>query len=338
MFRIVAIVILSAATVLAAAGWALSYSKKPLVISRSSGGSTCNRGWCYCLGNTPVTYDTQVLEITSRSGTIEGIANIGPNLVRWLPAPIDLGKANGNHLSYAELMPPGGGRLSGLLTFRFPLWIPILVFGSYPVAAFVRRVVIPNHRRRAGQCIACGYSLIGNESGTCPECGQTVTHPKRKSKFRFAAVVMLSVLMTLTAAGWALSFRQTAGHRSGQVGGHTCGLGWCIHRTYRDSDSAVKPWLKIVGLRGEFDGYFRIGEGLTNWLPLHIGYGRYGGEGSRFIYEKIDPPGGARSYGQILVRFPFWMAFLLFGCYPAFGLIMWVSILLRRRRAGKCVA
>jgi hypothetical protein len=31
-------------------------------------------------------------------------------------------------------------------------------------------------RRELGQCVMCGYSLIGNVSGTCPECGTATTY------------------------------------------------------------------------------------------------------------------------------------------------------------------
>jgi predicted RNA-binding Zn-ribbon protein involved in translation (DUF1610 family) len=29
-------------------------------------------------------------------------------------------------------------------------------------------------RKEKGQCLACGYDLTGNVSGTCPECGEKV--------------------------------------------------------------------------------------------------------------------------------------------------------------------
>jgi hypothetical protein len=32
------------------------------------------------------------------------------------------------------------------------------------------------HRRSAGLCLACGYALRGNLSGTCPECGVRFSH------------------------------------------------------------------------------------------------------------------------------------------------------------------
>ncbi len=31
-------------------------------------------------------------------------------------------------------------------------------------------------RRRRGRCVACGYDLRGNVSGTCPECGRRTSH------------------------------------------------------------------------------------------------------------------------------------------------------------------
>lgn len=29
-------------------------------------------------------------------------------------------------------------------------------------------------RRANGQCVECGYSLTGNRSGVCPECGRRI--------------------------------------------------------------------------------------------------------------------------------------------------------------------
>lgn len=37
----------------------------------------------------------------------------------------------------------------------------------------IAREVVLEMRRR-GLCLACGYNLTGNISGTCPECGQNV--------------------------------------------------------------------------------------------------------------------------------------------------------------------
>ena len=34
--------------------------------------------------------------------------------------------------------------------------------------------ILANRRRKRGQCLSCGYSLTGNESGVCPECGRKI--------------------------------------------------------------------------------------------------------------------------------------------------------------------
>jgi hypothetical protein len=62
-----------------------------------------------------------------------------------------------------------------------PLWVPASVFLSIAVAIrlaprFLRK------SRFAGLCLACGYNLTGNTSGTCPECGTPVPkEPNEKS-------------------------------------------------------------------------------------------------------------------------------------------------------------
>jgi hypothetical protein len=50
-----------------------------------------------------------------------------------------------------------------------PMWIPFLTFGGPTAFLFWRdrRRIPPGHCR-------CGYSLTGNTSGVCPECGEKV--------------------------------------------------------------------------------------------------------------------------------------------------------------------
>jgi len=50
-----------------------------------------------------------------------------------------------------------------------PLWIPPFLFGI-PTYMLWRR-----HRRYPTRhCQSCGYDLMGNESGVCPECGREI--------------------------------------------------------------------------------------------------------------------------------------------------------------------
>jgi hypothetical protein len=59
---------------------------------------------------------------------------------------------------------------SHLAEVNVPLWMPVLALSVLP---FVR--VLQGFRRvRSGCCLTCGYSLTGNTSGVCPECGTPV--------------------------------------------------------------------------------------------------------------------------------------------------------------------
>lgn len=49
-----------------------------------------------------------------------------------------------------------------------PLWIPLLLLTLFAGLRVRWRPVPPGH------CTHCGYSLIGNTSGVCPECGTAV--------------------------------------------------------------------------------------------------------------------------------------------------------------------
>ncbi len=64
---------------------------------------------------------------------------------------------------------------SGSWCLVVPLWCLFLLFGAYPTYACLRGPVLRSWRRRRGLCVGCSYDLTGNESGTCPECGEGVS-------------------------------------------------------------------------------------------------------------------------------------------------------------------
>jgi hypothetical protein len=56
----------------------------------------------------------------------------------------------------------------------FPVWLPIFIFGFLPLMSLLVGPVRARRRRRKGLCTGCAYSLTGNTSGVCPECGRAV--------------------------------------------------------------------------------------------------------------------------------------------------------------------
>jgi hypothetical protein len=81
-------------------------------------------------------------------------------------------------LSHVDLL---RGRTLGFSTTRkgpyrftwiiFPLWLPTLALIGTGVAALFVGPIRKMYRARIGCCTECGYSLQGNKSGRCPECG-----------------------------------------------------------------------------------------------------------------------------------------------------------------------
>lgn len=61
-----------------------------------------------------------------------------------------------------------------------PLWLPMLVFGIWPLIVFARKLSRDQLRRTGQACFSCSYDLRGNESGRCPECGVVVSSKDEK--------------------------------------------------------------------------------------------------------------------------------------------------------------
>jgi hypothetical protein len=69
--------------------------------------------------------------------------------------------------------PPRAKELPSWWAVGVPFWVIVPVLVVLPLRKFVKYVVRWRRRRRGG-CTACGYSLTGNTSGTCPECGSMI--------------------------------------------------------------------------------------------------------------------------------------------------------------------
>ena len=66
-----------------------------------------------------------------------------------------------------------GGR-GGLRVFVFSYRLLALELFAIPLFWFLVWLHFWRRRHRPGYCSACGYNLLGNTSGTCPECGKPV--------------------------------------------------------------------------------------------------------------------------------------------------------------------
>jgi len=58
--------------------------------------------------------------------------------------------------------------------FSLPLYIPLIVFAILPLWRLFQSWFRPPP---PGHCRRCGYDLTGNQSGICPECGQSAGIP-----------------------------------------------------------------------------------------------------------------------------------------------------------------
>jgi len=93
-----------------------------------------------------------------------------------------------HHMAYPNPPPPSWSALyrfarrftTKSIEVEFPHWFPAGLLG---VLAYVlgRPFVRACYRRRHNICVKCGYSLEGNVSGTCPECGTIVQKPSTEA-------------------------------------------------------------------------------------------------------------------------------------------------------------
>ncbi len=57
---------------------------------------------------------------------------------------------------------------------RTPGWLSPIVLCGFGA------LLLPRRRRNVTRCLSCGYSLIGNVSGRCPECGEAIRRDRER--------------------------------------------------------------------------------------------------------------------------------------------------------------
>lgn len=78
--------------------------------------------------------------------------------------------------SSPDLAPSWIWRLSSQFgtRIRFPVWVPLILFLTYPALASICRPLQTRRRRKRNRCVKCGYDLTGLPEPRCPECGATL--------------------------------------------------------------------------------------------------------------------------------------------------------------------
>lgn len=67
-----------------------------------------------------------------------------------------------------------GGHVTELMICRLPVWVPTSILVGLFIVLRGQREKTPTSR-----CLACNYSLVGNTTGICPECGTVIPEDQR---------------------------------------------------------------------------------------------------------------------------------------------------------------
>ena len=102
--------------------------------------------------------------------------------------------------------PTAGARPATVRAVRtsLRLWLPFVLFGTYPFGVFVYGPIRRARSRSRRECHQCGYSLIGNESGACSECGINTDTWMIPVWQRIVISLLLAVII-----GWLLEYTNT---------------------------------------------------------------------------------------------------------------------------------
>lgn len=92
--------------------------------------------------------------------------------------PVDLDNATGYSRVVVVAMNGLAPQPPGMMGIETEMWFysaPLIaILAPCPLLLFLVPRVRRWHRRRKGRCLECGYSITGNTSGVCPECGSAI--------------------------------------------------------------------------------------------------------------------------------------------------------------------
>jgi len=158
--------------------------------------------------------ESRLFTLGDSSGRSLWIIPAGPDLLVFLTLPRAPGVVNKNHQLAFKSFHVSAQDLPGSLTWisqncnfqpgftppayalrawgvGMPIWTLIILFGFYPVLAFLRGPMRRLNWRSRGWCIYCGYDLAGIAERRCPECASAFcplrrasAMARRRSRFR----------------------------------------------------------------------------------------------------------------------------------------------------------
>ena len=120
------------------------------------------------------------------------------------------------------------------------LLLPFFLFALYPLFRFVRGPIHYVRCRSRRVCVSCGYSLVGNVSGMCPECG-IACKSRVAPKWKRAVIAVLATMVVgwfVEFANIMLKFEQHLGNWMFELNGDESGV-WLIVSSVRTIICAV---------------------------------------------------------------------------------------------------
>ncbi|MCC6360853.1 MAG: hypothetical protein IT450_19110 [Phycisphaerales bacterium] len=158
------------------------------------------------------------------------------------------------------------------IVLRVPTLVAACLLALFPI---VRIVGLARHRDVGPKCVRCDYSLTGNMSGRCPECGEVVTGQgrgvrirlrrfSREIEFRIAKSILilastgLVASVAVEAAGMRLSLDSTPNRLDYRLVSVGAGLSRDQLIAYRDIDRWIREPVEEFSRTCEF-GVFEVG-------------------------------------------------------------------------------
>jgi hypothetical protein len=167
MLRGLIILLLLSAMVLTTVGWVWSYTGRYRTFGCGRLSGETKHGWWY--RNWGRTAGTPLPYARGMRGVCDVVIATPCSIGRWSARFWEFRLFRSCRVAFSPI-----NRHEAHLRVTAPFWLLFLLFAIFPAFALGKHWICLYVRRRTNHCAACGYSLEGNESGTCPECGRAV--------------------------------------------------------------------------------------------------------------------------------------------------------------------